>query len=197
MSTVNTNPDPHKMFNLMVVGAVGVGKSALILRVIRNCFVEEFDPTIEDSYRLNIEVDGVFIPSEVIDTAESQPWCEGTLESYARKTDGVLLVYSISNSASFAEVDQFRELILRIKNADSWPMVLVGAKCDLEADRAVSVKEAREYANCYNMSHIEVSAKLGTNTQQPFVQLIREMKKFQEERSKPKPQAQASWCNIM
>ena len=38
-------------YRLVVVGAGGVGKSALTIQLIQNHFVPEYDPTIEDSYR--------------------------------------------------------------------------------------------------------------------------------------------------
>lgn len=38
----------------MVVGAGGVGKSALTIQLIQNHFVDEYDPTIEDSYRKQV-----------------------------------------------------------------------------------------------------------------------------------------------
>ena len=43
-------------YKLVVVGAGGVGKSALTIQLIQNHFVEEYDPTIEDSYRKQVLV---------------------------------------------------------------------------------------------------------------------------------------------
>lgn len=40
-----------------VIGAGGVGKSALTVQFIQNVFVNEYDPTIEDSYRKQLNVD--------------------------------------------------------------------------------------------------------------------------------------------
>ncbi len=36
----------------MVVGAGGVGKSALTIQLIQNHFVDEYDPTIEVKFKL-------------------------------------------------------------------------------------------------------------------------------------------------
>lgn len=41
-------------YKLVVVGDGGVGKSALTIQLIQNQFVEEYDPTIEDSYRKQV-----------------------------------------------------------------------------------------------------------------------------------------------
>ena len=45
-------------YRLVIVGGGGVGKSALTTQFIVNKFVDEYDPTIEDSYRKQVEVDG-------------------------------------------------------------------------------------------------------------------------------------------
>lgn len=38
-------------YKLVVVGAGGVGKSALTIQLIQNHFVDEYDPTIEVKYK--------------------------------------------------------------------------------------------------------------------------------------------------
>lgn len=59
-------------------------------------------------------------------------------EQYMRSGEGFLLVYSITHRPSFDEVMQFQQQILRVKDLDRFPMVLVGNKCDLEGERQVS-----------------------------------------------------------
>lgn len=44
-------------YKLVVVGGGGVGKSALTIQFIQNHFVDEYDPTIEDSYRKQCMID--------------------------------------------------------------------------------------------------------------------------------------------
>jgi len=58
-------------------------------------------------------------------------------EHYMRHGEGFLLVYSIDSHSSFEELAQFYEQILRVKDRDSFPMIVVGTKCDLEFQRQV------------------------------------------------------------
>lgn len=55
-----------------------------------------------------------------------------------RNGEGFILVYSITSRLSFEEISTFFEQIRRVKDRDSFPMVLVGNKCDLESERQVS-----------------------------------------------------------
>jgi GTPase SAR1 family protein len=57
--------------------------------------------------------------------------------------DGFLVVYSIIQRRSFELLEDFRVSILRVKETDSFPMVLVGNKCDMESLREVSFFEAQ------------------------------------------------------
>lgn len=50
-------------FKVVVLGSGGVGKSALTVQFVSGCFIEKYDPTIEDFYRKEIEVS--MVPSDV------------------------------------------------------------------------------------------------------------------------------------
>ena len=46
-----------------------MGKSALTIQLIQNHFVPEYDPTIEDSYRKQVVIDGETCLLDILDTA--------------------------------------------------------------------------------------------------------------------------------
>lgn len=54
-----------------------------------------------------------------------------------RTGEGFLLVYSITSRQSFEEILTFQQQILRVKDKDYFPMIVVGNKCDLENEREV------------------------------------------------------------
>lgn len=60
-------------------------------------------------------------------------------EQYMRTGEGFLLVYSITSRSSFEEINQFHQQILRVKDKDSYPVVVVANKCDLEYERQVGM----------------------------------------------------------
>ena len=79
---------------------------------------------------------------------------------------GFVLVYSITSQSTFNDLQDLRAQILRMKNTEDVPMVLVGNKCDLEDERAVgrdkALNMARQFNNC---AFMETSAKtnIGVN----------------------------------
>ena len=79
---------------------------------------------------------------------------------YMKNGQGFVLVYSITAQSTFNDLQDLREQILRVKDTDDVPMVLVGNKCDLEDERVVGKDQglnlARQFNNC---SFMETSAK--------------------------------------
>ena len=55
-----------------------------------------------------------------------------------RTGEGFLLVYSITSRQSFDEIQVFQQQILRVKDKDYFPIIIVGNKCDLDGEREVS-----------------------------------------------------------
>ena len=56
-------------YKIVVLGSGGVGKSALTVQFVQEIFVEKYDPTIEDSYRKQVEIDSQQCMLEILDTA--------------------------------------------------------------------------------------------------------------------------------
>jgi GTPase KRas protein len=94
-------------------------------------------------------------------------------ETYMRSGEGFLLVYSVTSRASFDELREFHKQILRVKDRDTFPMILVANKCDLAADRSVSVEEGRALARDLQCRYVETSARLRVNVDEAFHFLVR------------------------
>jgi GTPase KRas protein len=74
---------------------------------------------------------------DVLDTAGQEEY-SAMREQYMRTGEGFLLVYSITARQSFEEIMTFQQQILRVKDKDYFPIIVVGNKCDLEGERQVS-----------------------------------------------------------
>jgi GTPase KRas protein len=162
-------------YKLVVVGSGGVGKSALTIQLIQNHFVDEYDPTIEDSYRKQVVIDGETCLLDILDTAGQEEY-SAMRDTYMRTGEGFLCVYSITSRASFDEITTFREQILRVKDKESVPMIIVGNKCDLENERQVTQSEGRDLARSFSCNFMETSAKTRVNVEEAFHDLVREIR---------------------
>jgi len=170
----------HQMtteYKIVVVGSGGVGKSALTIRLINDHFITQYDPTIEDSYRKQVLVDGQSRLLDILDTAGQEEY-SGMRDSYMRSGQGFICVYSITDHVSFDEVVEFRNLILRAKDANTVPMVIVGNKVDLESERVVAASEGQQLAAECGAAFLESSAKNVVNVEECFFQLVREIDKM-------------------
>jgi GTPase KRas protein len=173
-------------YKLVVVGGGGVGKSALTIQFIQSHFIDEYDPTIEDNYRKQCIIDEEVALLDVLDTAGQEEYSL-MRESYMKSGEGYLLVYSITNRDSFAEIASFHQQICRVRDADFFPAVLVGNKCDMEYERQVQSHEGRAIAKQYNCKFIETSAKLRINVDEAFSNLVREIRVYNRAQAAGRP----------
>ncbi|KAK6335422.1 Ras GTPase [Orbilia brochopaga] len=172
-------------YKLVVVGGGGVGKSCLTIQLIQSHFVDEYDPTIEDSYRKQCVIDDEVALLDVLDTAGQEEY-SAMREQYMRTGEGFLLVYSITSRDSFEEIVQFQQQILRVKDKDYFPLVVVGNKCDLEHDRQVSAEEGKSLASSFGCPFKETSAKTRMNVDEAFHELVREIRRYNKNPDDPK-----------
>jgi len=165
---------PNKDYKIVVLGSGGVGKSALTVQYVSGVFVERYDPTIEDSYRKQVEIDGSQCTLEILDTAGTEQFT-AMRDLYMKNGQGFVLVYSIVSPATFQDLTDLRNQIVRVKDTEDVPMVIVGNKCDLVDQRQVAREKGEELARNYHCTFIEASAKNRINTEQVFVDLVRQI----------------------
>ncbi|RKP19638.1 GDP-mannose 4,6-dehydratase [Rozella allomycis CSF55] len=182
-------------YKLVVVGGGGVGKSALTIKFIQGHFVDEYDPTIEDSYRKQCVIDEEVALLDVLDTAGQEEY-SAMREQYMRSGEGFLCVYSITSRASFDEVTTFYKQILRVKDKDYFPAIILGNKCDLEDERIVSTQEGQDLANTFGIKFMETSAKKQINVESAFFTLVKEIRRHNN-KTNPKKAKKKKGCNLL
>ncbi|GFT65756.1 ras-like protein 2 [Nephila pilipes] len=165
-------------YKLVVVGGGGVGKSALTIRFIQSYFVTDYDPTIEDSYTKQCVIDGQVARLDILDTAGQEEF-SAMREQYMRSGEGFLLVFSVTDSNSLDEMYRFHKQILRVKDRDEFPMLLVANKCDLDSQRVIPSTEIQQRAQQLKIPYVECSAMQGRNVENAFYELVRQVRKFQ------------------
>jgi len=187
-------------YNVLVVGDRRVGKTALAIQFSQYRFTSDYEPAeprkeSSCSKLSNIDDEQTLLNIS-FDTSAQEEYGEMG-DQYIRTGQGFLIVYSITSNTSFEYVNLFREQILKVKDVDSFPIIIVGNKCDLEQEREVSTSKGREYAELYGFRFYETSAKLGENVEEIFFQLVREIKKWiVPERNRETPKRKGSGCIV-
>ena len=83
--------------------------------------------------------------------------------AFYRGSDACILVYDITNEKSFNNLSNWkREFINQggVQDAETFPFIVIGNKCDKEEERAVDKQHAEEFCRENgNMPFFETSAK--------------------------------------
>lgn len=167
---------------MVVLGSGGVGKSALTVQFVSGCFMEKYDPTIEDFYRKEIEVESTPCVLEILDTAGTEQFAS-MRDLYIKNGQGFVVVYSLTNHQTFQDIKTMKELITRVKGTERVPILLVANKVDLEHQREVSAAEGSHLAQIWGCPFLEASAKSRTYVNDVFAEIVREMN-FNPEKEK-------------
>ncbi|XP_019494785.1 PREDICTED: ras-related protein Rap-2c-like [Hipposideros armiger] len=167
-------PRPAKGYRVVLLGSVAVGKTALATQFACGSFPEECEPSVEELFSKVIEVNAAPALLEIVDTVGAEHLV--TLKDlYIKNSDGFVVLYSVCSEASFEAVRPLRERMGRLRGPKAVPLVLVGTKADLDAERQVLTARGRALAREWRCPFLEVTAKSKLMVDQVFTQVVREM----------------------
>ncbi|KAI8637967.1 ras-like protein 2 [Parasitella parasitica] len=178
-------------YKIAMVGDGGVGKSAMTIQFTQSQFVDEYDPTIEDSYRKQCLIDNHSAMLDILDTAGQEEY-SAMSEQYMRDRNGFVLVYSITSIQSFERIKKFYEKIAQVKDGEPFTVILIGNKCDLAHQRQVLKSDGDKLAKEYNCRFLEASAKQRIKVDETFYELVRDIRNTKVEEEK-----EESFCCII
>jgi Ras-related protein Rab-1A len=162
-------------FKILLIGDSGVGKSCLLLRFADDSWTETHISTIGVDFKIKtLTIDGKTVKLQIWDTAGQERFRTIT-SSYYRGAQGIILVYDCTDRESFNNVKQWMGEIDRYA-CENVNKLLVGNKCDLQAEKTVDTNTAKEFADSYDIPFIETSAKTGFNVEKCFVQIATSIK---------------------
>jgi len=168
------NDDYDYLFKVVLIGDSGVGKSNLLSRFTRNEFCLESKSTIGVEFATRtIEVDTNTIKAQIWDTAGQERY-RAITSAYYRGAVGALLVYDITKSESYEDVEKWLKELRDHADANI-VIMLIGNKCDLKHLRCVQTEDARLFAANEGLSFTETSALESTNVELAFHQILTEV----------------------
>ncbi|XP_033114360.1 ras and EF-hand domain-containing protein homolog isoform X2 [Anneissia japonica] len=156
---------PERVFKVVFIGDSGVGKTTFLHRFTTDSFKNSFSATIGVDFRIKaVKVENKIVALQLWDTAGQERFRSIT-KQYFRKADGIVVMYDVNCEGSFLSVRNWMNSIE--ENAeDGVVKMMIGNKTDLVQKQELKpVKDdvARKFAETYNCSFMETSAKSGDN----------------------------------
>ncbi len=175
-----------KKLTLFLLGNSIVGKTSFIKRYVKDEFEENMFQTCGiDSFSKSITLEnGEEINLLFYDTAGQEQY-RAISFNLIKGTDGIFLVYDITDRQSFVDINRWIESILDIKGED-FPIILIGNKIDLKEKRVVSEEEGKKLADDNRYAFIETSCKDGTNIEESVKILIPKILEYKKEQKNNK-----------
>lgn len=156
------------LLKLLLIGDSGVGKSCILLRYSDDSFTGSYITTIGIDFKIKqIKVNDSKVKLQIWDTAGQERFRTITT-AYYRGAMGILLVYDVTDEASFGAVENWMRQIEANANKDVI-RVLIGNKSDCDdRDRKVTTAEGEAMAAKYGIKFFETSAKMNVNVDESF-----------------------------
>ena len=187
---LNTNSNPNismtaegrissKRRKVLVLGAPGVGKSAMIMRFKDDIFIDYHDPTIQTTIRKNLQFNNENIELELIDIDGQTEYTIFSFSKFSYGIHGYILTYSIEYRQSFELIQIIHSKLIGLVGRDV-PKILVANKCDINNRREISIEEGKALSKNMNCPFIEVSAKSSVNINKMFHMMLVEIKKYED-----------------
>ena len=160
---------------VITLGDSGVGKTNFIFRFIDDKFSLNYFSTygIDTKFK-NVKLDnGSEIKFKIFDTAGQERF-KSISQNYIKKANGVLLMYDISDEASFNNIENWMQNI-QDNSGNKMCIVLVATKCDLVEERVVSKESGEKLAEKYGIHFYETSSKDNINIEKSFYDIAEQI----------------------
>ena len=171
------NQTKNKIYEAKVItlGDSGVGKTNFIFRFIDDKFSLNYFSTYGiDAKFKNVKLDnGCEIKFKIFDTAGQERF-KSISTNYIKKANGILLMYDISDKASFNNIGNWMETI-KENSGNKMSILLIATKCDLKDERVISKEDGEKLANQYGIHFYETSSKDNINIQNAFYDIAEQI----------------------
>ncbi|MHA1246932.1 MAG: GTP-binding protein [Candidatus Thorarchaeota archaeon] len=167
------------MRKVVMIGAGGSGKTAIVNRFLTQRFTEQYIVTIGSQFAVKtVEADDgagkrVVVKLLVWDLAGQERF-DFIRTSYYKGARGALLVYDVTRKSTFVELPKW---IAETESAlgTRIPIILLANKVDLVNERVISTEMGKQFAEEHGLNgYLETSALTGQNIEEAFHLLARE-----------------------
>ena len=177
----------EKKINVITLGAVGVGKTSIIMRIQNGTFTEEVKATLNVNHfiiKKPYQKKNLTISLNFRDTAGGEQFQNILPKQYIRDSHIVLLVFDNVDTLNDLNKRWFR-FYKENSNIDNSKFILIGNKSDTFGDQKEQIiKYGEEFSQEINAHFITCSAKNADNMDNLERYILTEAKRFIDEEDK-------------
>lgn len=145
-------------FKIIFLGDISVGKTNIMTRFTSNTFSINSKATIGvDVASKPVKIGPYIFRLQLWDTSGQERYKSFTA-AYFKDTNGIILVYDITNKESFTNIQKWYKMAEEGTQISKVGMMLIGNKMDCQSKREVSVIEAEDFAKKIGIPFFETSA---------------------------------------
>lgn len=150
--------EQEEEIKLILLGESGVGKTSIIKRYLYDKFGDKYEPNIAVNYvEKDIKINNKKIKLNIWDTIGQEKY-RAVSKLFLNEAQIVILVYSITDSQSFKELNYWNNLY-KEQMGEKVVLGVVGNKIDLFTEQKVTENEGKQYAEECNANFTQLSAK--------------------------------------
>jgi len=170
-ASTGTSLAPLAKYKLVFLGDQSVGKTSIITRFMYDNFDRHYQATIGiDFLSKTMYLEDRTVRLQLWDTAGQERF-RSLIPSYIRDSSVAVVVYDVTNRASFMNTSKWVEDV-RAERGNDVVICLVGNKTDLGNDkRQITTEEGEMKAQSDGLLFMECSAKAGYNVKSLFRKL--------------------------
>ena len=159
---------------IMILGNTSVGKTSFIIKYTENTFQEVYLSTIGIDYKIKkLTYNEQKYNLYIYDTTGEERFRSLSF-NLIKFTEGVILMYDITNKSSFKSIPEWIESA-REHKGENYPIIIIGNKIDLEEKRKISTEEGENLAKKYGLDFFEISNKEDINIKEAIFTLFKKV----------------------
>ena len=176
-TTRRTLQKKRYVLKILIIGAGGVGKTTLLRRFVEGIFTTDIKMTIGvEFFTKDMQVENYECSLQLWDFGGQERF-RFLLDSYILGVKGTLLMFDLTRIATLDPIKEWVDLLR--KNNPELPILLVGAKKDLEEKTSVDDNYVLQLNVTFHfIDYVKISSKTGENVNSAFEILLRNILKI-------------------
>ncbi|MHA1910877.1 MAG: Rab family GTPase [Candidatus Kariarchaeaceae archaeon] len=164
------------VFKIVLLGNPAAGKTSLIARYMTNKFTQSYSITVGTNISMkSVRFDTKEIQMAIWDLA-GQDSFDSVRHLYYKGARGCVLIFDLTRRETLDSIKDWHAALVKDSFVKSRiPVVIVGNKLDLAAQREVTSEEAQIVADELGATYYEASAKTGKTVEEFFTKIAHDI----------------------